>query len=372
MTGIPGKCKVAVIEEYNKPYRFREFAIPEVEENAILVKVQMAGVCGTDVHQVRGELGLKPKLPIIPGHEVIGEIVKLGKGRTADSTGQPLKIGDRIMWPHVSCWDCFACSVNNQPTLCERRFAYGMSYSGVHPYLTGSFAEYEYVIPRAQVIKIPDELANEEVIGVCCAFRTVVAAFERLGAFGIESSVVVQGCGPVGLYSTILAVESGASQVIVIGAPELRLDLAKKWGAGRVINIDEIPDHARRKEAILKYTDGRGPDIVIEASGFPIAFREGMDIVRRGGRYLVIGQSSMEAEQSIIPGLIMQKYMEIIGSSSATISHYYKALQFIKNKRKKYAFADIVTHKFHLDQLNEAVTSMAKGQEIKPVILPWT
>jgi L-iditol 2-dehydrogenase len=370
MVEIPKKCKVAVIEEYNKPYQFREFPVPEVEDNAILVKVQMAGICGTDVHQVRGELGMQPKLPIVPGHEVVGEIVKLGKGRTTDVTGQPLKNGDRIMWPHVSCWDCFSCAINEQPVLCEHRFSYGMTYSSGHSYLTGSFAEYEYVIPRAQVIKIPDELTNEEVVGVCCAFRTVVAAFERLGSLGIQSSVVVQGCGPVGLYSTVLAAESGASQVIVIGAPKLRLDLAKKWGASRVIDIEKTPDHTQRKKEILKYTDGRGPDVVIEASGVPIAFREGMDIVRRGGRYLIIGQTSREAEQSIIPGLLMLKHMEIIGSSSATISHYYKALQFIKNKRNKYAFADIVTNKYRLDQLNEAVAAMAGGREIKPVIIP--
>jgi L-iditol 2-dehydrogenase len=184
------------------------------------------------------------------------------------------------------------------------------------------------------------------------------------------SSVVVQGCGPVGLYSTVLAAESGASQVIVIGAPKLRLDLAKKWGASRVIDIEKVPDHNQRKNEILKYTDGRGPDVVIEASGVPIAFREGMDIVRRGGRYLIIGQTSREAEQSIIPGLLMLKHMEIIGSSSATISHYYKALQFIKNKRNKYSFADIVTNKYRLDQLNEAVASMAGGREIKPVVIP--
>jgi threonine dehydrogenase-like Zn-dependent dehydrogenase len=245
-----------------------------------------------------------------------------------------------------------------------------MGYSGTHPYLTGSFAEYEYVIPEAQVVKIPDELINEEVIGVCCAFRTVVAAFERLGALGIQSSVVVQGAGPVGLYATVLAAESGASQVIVIGAPKLRLDLAKKWGASHVIDIERTTDHTRRKAEILKLTDGRGPDVVIEASGVPVAFREGMDIVRRGGRYLIIGQTSMEAEQSIIPGLIMQKLMEIIGVASATVGHYYKALQFIKNKRNKYNFADIVTNKFRLDQLNEAVDSMAKGEEIKPVIIP--
>ena len=371
MIKIPEKSKAVVITAYNKPYEMREFPVPEVEPKAILVKVEMAGVCGTDVYQWQGKLGLRPQLPIIPGHEAIGRIVKIGEGRTADSAGEPLSVGDRIMWPHVACGKCFYCAISNQPTLCEKRFSYGLSYpAGTFPYLTGGFAEYEYVIPQADVIKIPNELSNEEVVGVCCAFRTSVAAFERLGGLGIQSSVVIQGSGPVGLYSTLLSMEGGAAQTIVIGAPKLRLDLAKKWGANRVINIEEMPDPAERKKAILQLTDGRGPDVVVEASGVPAAFREGLDIVRRGGRYLIIGQSSMEAEQSIIPGLIMLKHLEIIGNASGTIRHFYKAIQFIKNKRDRYSFANIVTNKYRLDQVNEAVISMMSGKEIKPVIVP--
>ena len=245
-----------------------------------------------------------------------------------------------------------------------------MSYSGSYPYLTGAFAEYEYVLPKAEVVKIPQELSNEEVIGVCCAFRTVVSAYERLGALGIQSSVVIQGSGPVGLYSTLLASEGGASQTIVVGAPALRLGLAKKWGADHTINIEEKPNHDERKKEILELTGGRGPDIVVEASGAPTAFREGMEMVRRGGRYLVIGQSSFEEELSIRPGLIMLKHLYIIGNASATIRHYYQALQFIKNKRHKYSFGDMVTNRYSLDEINSAIKAMATGDEIKPVIIP--
>jgi L-iditol 2-dehydrogenase len=370
MDQVPEKVRAAVIAEYNKPYEIREFAVPEVEPRGILVRVEMAGICGTDVHQWHGKIGLRPQLPIIPGHEAIGRIVKLGEGRVKDCAGTPLKSGDRIMWAHVSCGDCYSCTINNQPNLCENRFGYGFSYSGSYPFLSGGFAEYEYVIPGADVVRIPDDLSNEEVIGVCCAFRTALAAFERLGALGIQSQVVIQGSGPVGLYSTQLSVAGGAAQTIVIGAPALRLDLAKKWGADHVINIEEMPDAAKRKEAVLKLTGPRGPDVVVEASGVPMAFREGMDIVRRGGRYLVIGQSSPEEEVSIIPGMVMLKHLEIIGSSSGTISHFYKAIQFIKNRKDRYNFADIITNRYRLDQINEAVTAMAAGKEIKPVIIP--
>ena len=367
---IPRKSRAAVIAEYKKPFEIREYEIPEMVPGAILVKIEMAGVCGTDVHQVAGELGLKPKLPVIPGHEAIGRIVKLGEGRVQDCSGTPIAVGDRIMWCHVSCGECRPCKVDNQPNLCVKRFSYGMSFSGIYPYLTGGFAEYVYIIPKADVVKVPDELTNEEVIGVCCAFRTAVAAYERLGGLGIQASVAIQGCGPVGLYSTILAAEGGASKIIVVGAPALRLGLAKKWGATETINIEEMPDPAERKKEILKLTDGRGPDVVIEASGVPAAFREGMDMVRRGGKYVIIGQTSMEAEIPVIPGLFMQKHLQVIGNASATIGHYYTALQLIKNRRNKYPFAEIVTNKYKLDQLNEAVAAMKRGSEIKPVVIP--
>jgi threonine dehydrogenase-like Zn-dependent dehydrogenase len=167
-----------------------------------------------------------------------------------------------------------------------------------------------------------------------------------------------------------MAAEGGASKIIVIGAPLLRLDLAKKWGATDIINIEEIPDPAERKKRILNLTDGRGPDIVVEASGVLAAFREGMDMIRRGGRYLVMGPTSMEDEIPVIPGLLMQKHMQIIGSASATIGHYYKALQLIQNRREKYPFTEIVTNKYKLDQANDAVVAMGRGREIKPVIVP--
>jgi L-iditol 2-dehydrogenase len=368
MIEIPKKSKAAVLVEYNKPYEIREFPIPEVQPGGILVKVEMAGICGTDVHQSKGEI--PQKLPYVPGHETVGRIITIGGGLRKDCAGEVLKVGDRIMWAHVFCGHCYYCAVNRQPTLCDNKFSYGFSNPGAYSLLTGGFAEYEYVIPGADIIKVPEDLSNEEVVGVGCAFRTAVASFERLGPVGVQSNVVVQGAGPIGLYSTVLYAEGGAKRLIVIGAPAIRLDLAKKWGADHVVNIEEIPDPAKRKEAILKLTDGRGPDIIVEASGALVAIREGMDIVRKGGRYVVIGQSSFTAEATFVPGLIMLKHLEIMGSTSATISHFYKAIEFIKNKRSRYNFASVVTTKYPLSQINEAIAAMMSGKEIKPVIIP--
>jgi L-iditol 2-dehydrogenase len=364
MVGIPKTSKAAVLEEYGKPLQIREVPIPNVEPFGILVKVEMAGICGTDVHQQRGELTIKAPLPNIPGHETIGRIMKLGAGRTQDAAGEPLKIGDRIMWAHADCGECYWCEIARNPVLCAHRSGYGF---GPPEVLRGGFAEYEYVTPATKVVKVPDELTEEEAIGVGCAFRSVVAGYERLGGIGFQENVVIQGAGPVGLYSLLMAVEGGAKKVIVIGAPEARLDLAKKWGASHVINIDNVKDSAQRKEQVLALTNGRGPEVVVECSGIPVAFNEGLDMIQKGGRYLVMGQTSV-ATIPIAPGIITGKSLTVVGSVSAAIQHFYKALQFIKNRRTKYPFADIVTNRYRLEQINDALANMASGTEIKPVI----
>jgi threonine dehydrogenase-like Zn-dependent dehydrogenase len=194
-----------------------------------------------------------------------------------------------------------------------------------------------------------------------------VAGYERLGGIRFQENVVIQGAGPIGLYSLLMAVEGGAGKVIVIGAPAGRLDLAKKWGASAVINIDDVKDPEQRKEQVLTLTHGRGPEVVIEGSGVPAAFNEGADMIQKGGRYLVMGQTSANTIP-FAPGIITGKGLTVMGSVSAAIPHFYKALQFIKNKRTKYPFADIVTKKYRLEQINEALANMASGKEIKPVI----
>lgn len=364
MVEIPKTCKAALLEEYGKPLQIREVPIPEVEPGGILVKVEVAGICGTDVHSQRGELTIKPPLPTIPGHETIGRIVRLGTGRTADVAGEPLKIGDRIMWAHVDCGECYGCEVARDSILCSHRWFYGYQPPQA---LAGGFAEYEYVTPLTKVVKVPFDVTEEEAIGVGCAFRTAVGGYERFGGIRFQESVVIQGAGPVGLYSLLMAVESGAGQVIVVGAPRERLEMAMKWGATSTINLDEVGDAVARKDQIIGLTQGRGPEVVVECSGVVSAFNEGLDMIQRGGRYLVIGQTSAHTVP-VAPGLVTGKGLTLIGASGASIPHYYKALQFVRKNRTKYPLGDIVTHKFRLEEINEALATMASGKAIKPVI----
>lgn len=364
MADVPKTCKAAVLTEYGKALEIREVPVPEVQDGAILVKVEMAGICGSDIHIKSGTLGIKAPLPFIMGHETIGRIMALGKGRTHDAAGQPLQVGDRIIWAHADCYDCYYCNILRKPMLCEHRVGYGMSPLDK---LMGGFSEYEYVIPVTKVVKIPDELTEEEAIGVACAFRSVVAAFEKLGGIGLADTVVIQGAGPVGLYSLILAREGGAGKTIVVGAPKERLALAKQFGADHVIDIDEVKDPAERKAQILALTKNRGPELVVECSGFAPAFVEGVDMVQKGGRYLIVGQTS-PTPVTFTPYTILQKNLQIIGSGGAIIHHFYKALEFIRTHKDKYDFGAIVSNKYRLEDINEALDNMKSGKEIKPVI----
>ena len=128
-----------------------------------------------------------------------------------------------------------------------------------------------------------------------------------------------------------------------------------------------MKDATDRKNQVMALTHGRGPEVVIECSGVPAAFNEGLDMIQKGGRYLVLGQTSADTIP-VAPGIITGKGLTVVGSVSAAIPHFYKALQFIKNRKTKYPFADIVTTKYSLEQINDALANMASGKEIKPVI----
>ena len=354
--------------EYGEPDVIQEVPIPELRPNCIIAKVLMAGVCGTDVHQRNGTIEFKPPLPNIQGHETLGEIVELGPGRNFDIAGQPLKPGDRIMWAHPFCGKCYYCSVHRKPYMCtDMRNGYGFA---APDHLHGGFAEYVYIDEVIEVVRVPDSVLDTEALGVGCAFRTVVSGFERLqkiSAIGTADSVVVQGCGPIGLYSTLLASHSGAGKVIVVGAPANRLELAREWGATHTIDIDEIKDHNERVKIVRDLTDGRGAEFCIEGAGVPEAFLQGFDFMCKDCTYLVMGQTSTKTVP-FMPNLLMGKQACVIGSGGADTKHFYKALKFIEAHRERIDFSKIISATYELEDINTALDNMGKGIDIKGAI----
>jgi threonine dehydrogenase-like Zn-dependent dehydrogenase len=219
---------------------------------------------------------------------------------------------------------------------------------------------------------VPDEIESAVASSATCALRTVVHAFERLdqyGGIGVQPSVAILGTGPVGLYALAMSIAAGASFTISIGAPEARVALAREWGANETINLDEVGDAKERINLVKHFTGGRGADMVIEAAGPPSAFEEGLEMVRRGGRFVVIGTTGGRNVQ-ISPRRINRDMVEIIGVTSAHVGHFYKAMQFLKSNAGRFDFSKMISNRYPLTAVNDALEAMASLREIKPAIIP--
>ena len=367
---IPGSSKAAVLPGYHEPVQVWDIDIPQIEPDGILVKVEACTMCGTDVHISDGdfeEIGLS-RVPLVMGHEIIGRVVALGENRKTDSLSRPLAVGDLIAWAYAWCDRCYWCTIAKQPTLCINQRAYGWGPANEHPYLTGGFAEYAYVMPVCKTVKVPPGLDPRIAASACCAFRTVIHAYEAIDRILTSDTVVIQGSGPVGLYALAYAIQSGAGRTIVIGAPDQRLDLAKAWGADHVLSVERT-DAAQRRAFIQDLTDGRGADIGVECSGVAAAFEEGMDFIRMGGRYLIVGQADRRLSQ--IRGTHFNlRQMTVAGTVSADISQYWRALQFLADHGDKFDFGALLGNTYGLAQVNEALDAMRTARETKPVIVP--
>ncbi len=229
--------KAAVMTEPNLPLEIREFPEPELEPGAILLETLFSEVCGTDVHLHKGQLAGVP-YPIIPGHINVGRIKRIA-GESYDVDGNRLESGDVVtfMDVHETCNNCWFCLVAKATTRCPNRKVYGITYSADEG-LLGGWSEEIYLKPGVKVVKLPVNIPPERFIGGGCGLPTALHAVQQAG-IQLGDSVVVQGSGPVGLSAAILAQLSGACQLIVVGAPQLRLDMALEMGVDAVINIEE-------------------------------------------------------------------------------------------------------------------------------------
>ena len=367
MSSIPTHSRAAVLRRFCEPLEIEDVPIPsEIEPGAILVKIETCSICGTDVHLSRGALALKVDLPVIIGHEMVGRIVAFGAGARRDTVGAPLALGDRILWTHTACDSCFWCTVAQQPNLCENRRAYMFENMEKAPYLLGGFSEYGYVLPESGRIRVPDTVSNDLASLCSCAFRSVMKATSQIGRIAPSDSVIVQGAGPLGLLATAVAKVSGARRVVVIGAPAERLELASAFGADETIPL-ETTTPLERADRVRSLTNGRGGDIVMEFTGHPEAFNEGLELARRGGRYLVVGQLG-EGTTEIKPSMIVKKNLQVFGSFSGDAASYWKALDFVDAHQNDFPFERMITNRYRLDDVNTALERMRRFEEIKPVI----
>jgi threonine dehydrogenase-like Zn-dependent dehydrogenase len=257
--------------------------------------------------------------------------------------------------------------VAQEPTLCQNTRRYMYDTMERFPYLMGGFSEYGYVLPEAGRVRVADDIPDELASLSSCALRSVMNAFDVLGIVGASDSIAVQGAGPLGLLATAVAKTLGARRVVTIGAPGERLSIASAFGADETISIERTSAE-ERVERVRSLTNGRGADIVMEFTGHPQAFNEGLELIRRGGRYVVVGQLG-PGTTAIKPSLIVSKQLHILGSLSGRAKAYWKALDFIAAHQRRIPFERMISGRYTLDTVNTAMERMKEFEEIKPVIV---
>ena len=364
------KCHAAVIPAPNAPIEIREFEVPELVPGSALLKVANAGVCGTDVHLWHGKLAGVP-YPLIPGHEAVGTIERIGPSPISYLNGKEVKVGDRVTFHDVTktCFSCYYCLIAKTPTKCPNRVVYGITMDSTKsPHLIGGYSEYVYLIPGTHIIRIPDHVSFDGAISVGCALPTAIHAVTR-SPMKHGLNVAVQGAGPVGLMIAILAKISGAATITSIDQAPNRLEITKRFGVTHTLNIRET-DLEERKQALCKISDGHGPDIVYEATGNALAVPEGIELVREGGTYTICGQYTDSGTVEMNPHLMNRKHLDIRTVWGSETTHVYQAIRTIANNYDRFPFEDLVTHSFKLDEAQKALETQRDQKSLKAVIRP--
>ncbi|MCS6775671.1 MAG: zinc-binding dehydrogenase [Chloroherpetonaceae bacterium] len=360
----------AVIPRPGAPIEIRRYSLPALEPGSVLLKVLASEVCGTDVHLWHGRLDGVP-YPLIPGHVSVGEVVDL-RDPVADVEGQPIRVGDRVTFldVHRTCHRCWYCLVAKASTRCPHRRVYGITYGAEEaPGLAGGWAEYLYLRPDTRILPLAPGVSPDIWIGGGCGLTTAVHAIELAG-IRLGDRVLIQGSGPVGLSACALALLSGAGWVGVIGAPELRLQAAQRIGADWTLNVLETTPEERVR-AVRNACAGRGPDIVIEASGNPEAIREGCAMARDAGRYVIVGQYTDNGEVTLNPHhLINRKHLEIRGCWGSDFSHVYRAMEILARFDQRIQWSSLITRRYSLQEASTALADVEARHAVKAVIQP--
>ena len=360
--------RAAVLEKPLAPLTIQMLPEPELEPGAALLETLYSEVCGTDVHLYHGRLAGVP-YPIIPGHINVGRVEKMN-GLVKDADGRPLQVGDVVTFldVHETCHDCWFCLVAKASTRCPNRKVYGITY-GLKDGILGGWSEKIYLKPGVKVVKLPSTVKPDAFIGAGCGLPTAFHAIEQ-AQIKLGDTVVVQGSGPVGLNCAILAQLVGAVRVIVVGGPAHRLELAKQFDVDAVINIDTTTPE-ERIAAIKEMTAGRGADVVIEATGFPAAVKEGMAMARDAGTYVVVGQYTNNGDISVNPHLdINKKHLTIKGTWGIDLSHFYRSIQIMAKHHDRFAWEKFVSGHYGLDEVNKAIDDVEHHRVMKAVIDP--
>lgn len=359
--------KAAIMTAPNTDLEIVEYPLPAVDRGCILVKIVCCTICGSDLHTWLGRR--KCPLPIILGHEIVGEIITLGEGVTHDSGDRPLRPGDRITWTIMdNCGKCFYCREKGLMMKCRQLRKYGHDSCAQPPHFMGGFAEYCYLMPGTCVIRVPDNLPNEIVAPANCALSTVVAGWEAAAVEPFENVLII-GAGALGFYAAALAQHYGCKRIIVTDVLDPRLDFIKRFGATDTLNTGGLSDE-QVVQKIQELTGGFGVDAALEVAGVPKLIGLGLKSLRIGGRLIEIGSAFAGANFSYDASDILFRRLTLKGLHNYDAKHLQMGIDFLAARQADFPFDEIVSRRVTLNEINTGLRIAESGEAIRVAVLP--
>jgi len=359
--------RAAVYEQPNTPFIIKNYPIRDVKENEVLVKISMSTICRSDIHSYLGHRS--NPCPGILGHEIIGVIDSIGKDISHDLRNSPIDVGDRITWTgYFHDGPSYYTDIHNMPQRSKGLRKYGHDLVAEDPHFLGGFADYCYILPGSGILKLPDEITDEEAAPLNCGVATMMSVSEATN-ISIGDTVVVQGLGLLGIYGCAIAKACGARMVIGLDAVSERLQMAKNFGADEVFNVSSMETN-QLIDVVRALCPPDGADIVLEACGVAAVVPIGIKMLRSGGRYTLCGFVSPGQEFSIDGNDLVRNSITLKGVYNYHPRNLIQALDFVMANRSRFPFAEIVDSKFNLEQLDEAFAKATDRSVLRAAIVP--
>ena len=375
-TPAGGKTARAAVLVEPRKLEIKEFPLREIGPDEILIKVEACGVCGTDVHCYKSDpFGLTPN---VLGHEGTGEVVEVGANIKMDSVGKPVKVGDKIVTSLMETSpDCLIAKYNPaKANLSDDLKVYGLLPDEPNNHLNGYFAEYMIIREKSSFFVV-----NDMSVELRCLIEpaaVVCHALERAKSCGnnrlnFRSRVVVQGCGPIGLLMIAVLRAHGVNNIIALDGNPGRLETARRMGADELINYKEYSGIEEIAEKVQSLTKGLGAHWGFQVTGVPVAHANLYKLIRRGGGICEVGHFVDGGECAINPHRdICAKEISLVGSWVYNSFEYPNAYHFLQRaERIGLPVSSLVTHKFPLDQIDEAFQTNLRQEGIKVVVEAW-
>jgi len=332
-----------------------EIPVPKVRDDEVLVAIEAASLCGTDLHIWEWDewSSQRIKTPLTIGHEFAGTVVQIG------TSVQHVSVGDYVSAEsHITCGMCFQCRTG-QLHMCPKTRILGVDRDG-------AFAEYialpEKVIWPNDRTKLPPEIATlQEPFGN--------GIFATLAHDIAGQSVGVLGCGPVGLFSVAIAKASGAALVLAVDLNDFRLNLAKKMGADATLNARNV-EEGDIVNWLADANEGYGVDIVLEMSGAPSAIDSAFRGVRNGGRITLFGIPSSPVRIDVAESMIFKNLTVLALNGRRIFDTWYKTRWMMESGVVN--LKPLITHEMGMDKIEEAMQLLANGDACKIILRPNT